>query len=341
MISKTKSYMKHISILIPHGHTSVVNIEGTHQIFNEVNNIRKNMELPPLFKVQLVGISKETTQRNGLFTVGPDVLINDVKKTDLIIIPAIHGDPQAVMQNNEQFVPWILEQYRQGAEVASFCIGSFFLASTGLLDGKQCATHWTAANAFRSIFPKVSLVDDKIMTEEDGIYTSGGAYSFLNLLVYIIEKYAGRDVAVLISKYFMIDIDRISQSPFIIFKGQKTHDDEPIRQAQEYIENNFEEKITVDQLASMFALGRRNMERRFKKATANTVTEYIQRVKIEAAKKTLETGRKNINEVMYDVGYSDTKAFRTIFKRITGLSPVSYRNKYNKDASEDAVFSRN
>ncbi len=323
--------MKHISILIPKGHTSIVNIEGTHQIFNEVNSIRKNMGMPPLFKVQLAGISKETSQRNGLFTVDPDVMIEDVKKTDLIIIPAIHGDPKIIMESNAAFVPWIIRQYQGGAEVASLCIASFFLAGTGLLDGKQCATHWTAANDFRSIFPNVNLVDDKIMTEEDGIYTSGGAYSFLNLLVYIIEKYAGREIAVLVAKMFMIDIDRISQSPFIIFKGQKTHDDEPIKKAQEYIESNFEEKITVGQLASMFALGRRNMERRFKKATANTVTEYIQRVKIEAAKKTLEKGRKNINEVMYEVGYSDTKAFRTTFKRITGLSPVHYRNKYNRE----------
>jgi len=324
--------MKHVSILIPRGHTSVVNIEGTHQIFNEVNSILKGMEKPPLFKVQLVGISRETSQRNGLFTIGPDVLINDIKKTDLIIIPAIHGEPKSVMEKNAEFVPWLLHQYAKGAEIATLCIASFFLAGTGLLNGKQCSTHWSAAKAFRELFPEVNLVDDKIITEEDGIYTSGGAYSFLNLLVYIIEKYAGRDVAVLIAKSFMIDIDKISQSPFIIFKGQKEHDDEPIKKAQEFIENNFDEKITVEQLASMFALGRRNMERRFKKATSNTVMEYIQRVKIEAAKKNFESSRKNVNEVMYDVGYSDAKAFRNTFKKITGLSPVDYRNKYNKEA---------
>ncbi len=324
--------MKHVSILVPQGHTSVVNIEGSHQIFNDVNSVLKNMNRPPLFKVELVGISKETSQRNGLFKIDADVLIKDVKKTDLIIIPAIHGDPKTMMQNNAPFIPWIVKHYNAGAEVASLCIASFFLAATGLLNGKQCATHWASANDFRNTFPEVNLVDDKIMTEEDGIYTSGGAYSFTNLLVYIIEKYAGRDVAVLIAKMFMIDIDRISQSPFIIFNGQKGHDDEPIKKAQEFIENNFEDKITVDQLASMFALGRRNMERRFKKATSNTVTEYIQRVKIEAAKKNLERGRKNVNEVMYEVGYNDTKAFRTIFKRITGLSPIEYRSKYNREA---------
>jgi len=210
-------------------------------------------------------------------------------------------------------------------------VGAFFLAATGLLKDKQAATHWSMANVFRQMFPDVNLVDDKIMTEDDGIYTSGGAYSYLNLLVYLIEKFAGRDIAILISKSFMIDIDRISQSPFIIFQGQKAHEDEPVKKAQEFIENNFAGKITVDQLASMLALGRRSLERRFKHATSNTVTEYIQRVKVEAAKKSFETSRKNINEVMYDVGYTDTKAFRTIFRKVTGLSPVEYRNKYNKE----------
>jgi transcriptional regulator GlxA family with amidase domain len=324
--------MKHVSILIPRGHTSLVNIEGTHQIFSEVNTLRVARGNTPLFNIQLVGISKETSQPSGLFTVKPDVLIQDVKKTDLIIIPAIHGIHEKAVENNKSFIPWIVQQYAQGAEIASFCIGTFFLAATGLLEGKKCATHWRFANEFKNMFPAANLVDDKIMTEEDGIYTSGGAYSYLNLLLYLIEKYAGREIAILISKAFMIDIDRHSQSPFIIFEGQKAHEDEPVKKAQEFIENNFQEKITVDQLSNMLAVGRRSLERRFKSATCNTVTEYIQRVKIEAAKKTLEIGRKNISEVMYDVGYSDTKAFRTTFRKITGLSPIEYRNKYNREA---------
>ncbi|HKZ66383.1 MAG TPA: helix-turn-helix domain-containing protein, partial [Chitinophagaceae bacterium] len=166
-----------------------------------------------------------------------------------------------------------------------------------------------------------------------GIYSSGGAFSYLNLILYLIEKYTGRDTAVLSAKVFAIEIDRDSQSPFIIFQGQKEHEDEPIKKAQVFIEKNFQDKITVDQLASMFALGRRNLERRFKKATSNTVVEYIQRVKIEAAKMNLEKLRENVNEVMYNVGYTDPKAFRTTFKRITGLSPIEYRNKYNRAVS--------
>jgi transcriptional regulator GlxA family with amidase domain len=324
--------MKHVSIIVPLGNTSLTNIDGTHQIFYETNKFLEEKGDGPLFKVQLVGIAKESSQRNGLFTVSPECLIDDIKKTDLIIVPALFGDPKQALEMNKAYIPWIIRQYEQGAELASFCIGSFFLAATGLLKGKRCATHWIAANEFRNMFPDVNLVDDRILTEEDGIYTSGGAYSYLNLLIYLIEKHAGRETAIRISKAFMIDIDRHSQSPFIMFQGQKTHEDESVKKAQEFIEKNFEEKITVDQLASMLAVGRRSLERRFKSATCNTITEYLQRVKVEAAKKNLETGRKNINEVMYDVGYSDVKAFRTIFRKITGLSPLEYRKKYNREA---------
>jgi transcriptional regulator GlxA family with amidase domain len=323
--------MKHISILIPLGNTSLVNIEGTHQIFSEVNSLLEELGEEKLFDIHLVGVSKETRQTTGLFTVNPDLLLEDLNKTDLIIIPALFGDQKKAAERNKEFISWIIDQYKNGAEIATFCIGAFFLASTGLLDGKTCTTHWHFANEFRNMFPEANLVDDKIMTEDAGIYTSGGAYSYLNLLLYLIDKYAGREIAVLISKSFMIDIDRNSQSPFIIFKGQKEHEDEQIKKAQEFIESNYQEKITVEQLASTLALSRRNLERRFKKATANTVVEYIQRVKIEAAKICLETSRENISEVMYKVGYNDTKAFRTIFKKITGLSPVQYRNKYNRE----------
>jgi len=322
--------MKHISILIPEGDTSITNIEGTHQIFSEVNTLLKRSGKAPLFKLQLVGLTKETKIRKGMFGVFSDVLIDDDFKTDLIIIPAIHGDIKKALKDNEDFIPWITRQYKRGAEVASLCVGSFLLAATGLLKGRKCATHWVAANEFRMMFPDVQLVPDKIITDEQGIYSSGGAYSSLNLILYLIEKYAGRDMAILCSKLFQIEIDRNTQSPFMIFNAQKAHEDEVIKKAQEFIEKNAGDKITVDQVATTFAVGRRNLERRFKKATSNTVVEYIQRVKIEAAKISLETSRDNVNEVMYSVGYSDIKAFRTTFKKITGLSPLEYRNRFNQ-----------
>jgi transcriptional regulator GlxA family with amidase domain len=322
--------MKNITILVPN-QAILGTIEGPRLLFTEVNDYLKRMGKQPLFKVQLAGLSPNTPVYNGLYVVYPKVLIHDVTKTDLIVIPALDGNMQKALKANEEFIPWIVKQYKAGAEVASLCLGAFLLAATGVIKGRQCATHWGAVNDFRKMFPDVHLVEDKIITDEQGIYSSGGAFSYLNLILYLIEKYAGREIAVLAAKAFQIDIDRRSQSPFIIFHGQKDHEDEQVKKVQEFIETNSHKKLSVDQLAARFALGRRNLERRFKKATSNTIIEYIQRVKIEAAKKSFETSRDNINEVMYSVGYVDTKAFRTVFKKITGLSPIDYRNKYNKE----------
>lgn len=321
--------MMHISILVPKG-AILASLEGSRQLFAQVNQMIKLNGGEPIFKIDLVGLTQETTVSGGLFTVNANALIDDVQKTNLIIIPAIDGDLKQAIEDNKDFIPWMQEQKEKGAEIASLCLGAFLLASTGMLDGKKCATHWVAANTFRSMFPDVELITEKIITDENGIYTSGGAFSYLNLILHLIEKYAGRDMAILIAKVFAIQLERDTQSAFMIFQGQKEHEDEPVRKAQEFIETNYKERPTVDQLAYMYALSRRSFERRFKKATNNTVIEYIQRVKIEAAKKELETGSKNVNEVMYEVGYTDTKAFRTTFKKITGLSPLEYRNKYNK-----------
>jgi transcriptional regulator GlxA family with amidase domain len=322
--------MKHISILVPTG-AILGSIEGPRQVFTEVNKFVNRLGKPALFNVKLIGLTKEIPAAGGRYTVYADEVIGNVKKTDLIIIPALDGDMVKAMHDNQDFIPWIVAQYKGGAEVASLCIGAFMLASTGLLNGKKCATHWLMANDFKRMFPDVTLVEDKIITDENGLYSSGGAFSYLNLILYLVEKYAGRDIALFCSKAFQIDYARKSQSQFVMFMGQKDHEDNEIKQAQEYIESNFKAKLTVDQLAGMLALGRRNLERRFKKATSNTVVEYIQRVKIEAAKMNLESSRENVNEVMYNVGYTDTKAFRSTFKKITGLSPIEYRNKYQRE----------
>ncbi|MBI0398313.1 MAG: helix-turn-helix domain-containing protein [Cytophagales bacterium] len=324
--------MKHVSILIPRGHTSMVNISGSHQMLNWVNEFFIQSGRKPLFTIQLVGLEKQTKQTHGLFIVNPEILIDQVSKTDLIIIPAIHGDFNQNLKINSPFLPWIIDQHNHGAEVVSLCVASFFLAETGLLDGRQCSTHWQFANEFRKRYPKATLKDDKIMTEADGIYTSGGAYSFTNLILYLIEKFAGRDTAVAAAKGFMIDIDRNSQSPFMVFSGQKSHQDKEILKAQEHIEKHFNEKLVVNELCKELAISRRTFERRFKKATGNTVVEYHQRVKVEAAKRALETGRKHINEVMYDVGYNDPKAFRDVFRKITDMTPLNYMTKYSKQA---------
>jgi transcriptional regulator GlxA family with amidase domain len=323
--------MKNITILVPETAITACIVDPRY-MFSAVNTFLKNASKPPQFKIQLAGLSKKIEVNDGAISINTDVHIKDVKKTDLIIIPAISGDIKTALKLNKDFIPWIIQQYKNGAEVASLCIGAFLLASTGLLDGKTCSTHWLHIDEFKKMFPEVNVADEKIITIQNGLYTSGGATAYWSLLLYLVEKYTNREMAIMASKFFLLDISRNSQSPFIIFRGQKEHDDCEILKVQEFIEHHYQDKITIDLLSDKFGMVRRTFERRFKKATNNTVIEYMQRVKTEAAKKQLEHGRKTVNEVMYDIGYNDAKAFRDVFKKITGMSPVDYRNRYNRVA---------
>ncbi|RPD39140.1 GlxA family transcriptional regulator [Chitinophaga barathri] len=332
--------MKQVTILVPHG-GMMGSIEMPRQVFSEVNAYLESTGKPPLFRIQMAGLAAQVPVNNDRYLVNTDAQLKDIKQTDLIIIPALEADMDKYLAKNSEFIPWMVKQYKGGAEIASLCVGAFLLASTGLLTGRRCTTHWRAVNVFKRMFPEIELVEDKIITDERGIYSSGGGLSFVNLLLYLVEKFAGQAPFIFCSKFFQVDMDRKAQSPFIIFNGQKDHEDESIRKAQEFIEKNIHQRITVDQLANMLALGKRNLERRFKKATSNTVGEYTQRVKIEAAKASLVSSRYNVNEVMYSVGYTSTKAFRTTFKRITGLSPVQYRAKYNWEQVAGHIMKEN
>lgn len=324
--------MKQVTIIVPDGNLNLSSITGTYEVLTEANKYWQRMGHPSLIDIRIAGFITELKLDYGYFSVHP-VNIREIEKADLLIIPSIFHDGADIVENNTALITWVRDQYKAGAEIASICTGAFLLAASGLLDGKTCSTHWCAADDFRRSFPDIELQIDKLITVQQGIYTNGGGYSFLNLILFLIEKYFDRDTAIYCSKIFQIDIDRSSQSPFFIFQAQKNHGDEVIHKAQTYIEKNLSERISFEELASKLAISRRNFDRRFIKATGNTPVEYLQRVKIEVAKNSLEKGRKSIFEVMHEVGYSDDKAFREVFKKITGLSPLHYKGKYNKEAA--------
>jgi transcriptional regulator GlxA family with amidase domain len=328
-ISTSRIPGKHISIFVPAGSCILSSVISSYKIFSAVNEMHQlqNPGGPKPFNIELVGLQSETNLYDGAFRICPHKTIYQVDKTDLIIIPAINGDYGAEIKRNESLFPWITKHYKQGAEIASLCTGAFLLAATGLLNGKKCATHWMAFDAFRMMYPQVDLVKS-IVHEEGGICSSGGAYSILNLILYLVEKYVGHEMAVQCSKIFEIEINRHSQACFSIFSGFKMLSDEPVMQAQIFMEENYTDRISVNDLASHSLLSRRNFERRFKKATHHSPAEYLQHLKIEAARRQLESSRYHVSEVMYAVGYNDTKAFRTTFKKITGFSPLEYRNRF-------------
>ena len=321
--------MKRISVYVPQN-AVIEAITPPYRLFKTANQFLEASGKNPIFEVEYVGLKKSIASNDGEYIIKIDRLISEVHKTDLVIIPALYGQMADAVDANDKAIPWLQQMHYTGSELASLCIGAFLLGATGLVDGKKCSTHWAYYDEFKETYPNVEIVDGGVITDEGKIYSSGGANSLWNLLLYLLEKYTDRDTAILASKYFAIDIDRNSQSDFAIFVGQKNHSDTVINSVQDFIEANYQEKITIEVLADKFCISRRTFERRFKKATNNTVIEYIQRVKIEAAKRSFETSRKNVTEVMFSVGYTDTKAFRDLFKKLTGLTPIEYRNKYNK-----------
>lgn len=323
--------MKHVSILIPTGDCSVVNIMGSFQLLTAANGMHTQQTGYPLLQIDLVAFSDQDTSKPGTAYVRPTKYFDAVDHTDVIIIPAVHNEPEVAITNNSSLISFIENQYKKGATLASLCVGSYLLAATGLLNGKICSTHWLHAKSLQDMFPEVLVKEERMITDQQGIITSGGAYAFTNLILYLVEKLAGREIAVMISKTFMIDPNRTTQSVYAMFKGVKEHADPVVTQIQNYIEEKFNEKFTIDQLAQQHHLVRRTLERRFKSAIGHSIISYTQQVRIEAAKKYLERGRKSITEVMYDCGYSDTKAFRDVFKKLVGISPLEYRQKYIKE----------
>src|ERR1700722_15839720 len=252
--------MKHVTILVPKGKVNLSSISGSFEILTRANEYWRKMGNKPMIEIRIAGFVTELKLDSGFFSVYP-VNIKEIKKTDLLIIPSVSYDYDNVIKENEELIVWIREQYKAGAEIASICTGAFLLAATGLLEGKTCSTHWNAATDFKRLFPNINLQVDKLITVQQGIYTNGGAYSFLNLILFLVEKYFDRQTAIRCSKVFQIDIERISQSPFFIFQAQKNHGDELVCKAQTYIEENLSEKISFEKLASKLAISRRNFDR--------------------------------------------------------------------------------
>nr|WP_295926819.1 helix-turn-helix domain-containing protein [uncultured Dyadobacter sp.] len=325
--------MKHISIVV-YEDVLLTALSSTVALLTGANEAVVRDGRPAPFQIDLVGVHLNDI-RLGLpvqFYCGKT--LSDVFDTDIIVVPPMNTegeDIEELLAKNEPLIHWLAAKYQQKARIISLCTGAYFVAECGLLNGMPATSHWGVIDDMRKRYPLVNFRPEQVVTQSEAIITGGGGFSALNALLYFIEKSCGKAIAISLSKYYALDYGRTSQSIFTIFSGQRSHNDEEIHRAQSYIESEFKADISVDQIATEVNMSKRNFIRRFKSATTLNPIEYIQRIKVEAAKKSLEAGESNIASVTYDVGYNDLKTFRTIFKRITGLTPVEYRNRYNTE----------
>lgn len=305
---------------------------GPYDILTKANSCYKQLypnHKGDKFDVHLIGYPMDSFSNHPLLPISE--VINSELEFDLLVVPAPSPEYlSSVMETGGEIFQFIADQWKKGTEVASICMGAFLVAGSQIINGKRVTTHWMAAEQLRQSFPLVTVEDDKIILDEGGIYSCGGAFTFTTLIMYLVEKFCGHETAILASKVLLIDLYKDPQSSYNIFQLQKQHKDEQVMKIQDVFEKSFAKNHSLNELAANVALTRRTFIRRFKKATGNTPVEYLQRVRVEAAKKQLETSPEPIESIPSMVGYEDYGSFLNVFKKHTGVTPSIYRKRYGK-----------
>lgn len=321
--------LRTIAIVVPEGDLVLSSIVGSYKLFRDAIK-----ETSAQTDVIILGAgSKKKGFFDGLFQLTAIGSLKDQGDVDLIVVPAIKSDPLIAIEENTTLINWLKTSYLNGAKVASLCSGAFLVAASGILAGRPCTCHWANASDFKHRFPHVDFRSHEIVTEAEGIFTSGGAFSFFNLILYLIERFFGVEPARRLAAVYQIDYLRTSQAPFVLFEMQKDHGEPLILKAQEFLEAHFAEPLLISDVAQHVQLSPRTLARRFKSCTGHTVNQYLQRVRIEMAKCLLVETRKTINEVQFASGYSDPKTFRRIFRKQTRSTPMAYRRQFSRQAS--------
>lgn len=248
---------------------------------------------------------------------------------DIVYIPGFLADVQLIINQETKDIAWLKKQFARGAKLAAACNGNFILAETGLLKNRKATTHWSLVNEFRRRYTDVQLQPEKILIDEGDIISAAGTTACLNLALYLVHRFGSAELAMTSSKVFLVDSGRRIQKPYETYSAPKKHGDDTIEKTQEWIENNFKKPITLESMTEVSRLGKRTLIRRFKKATGDTPLVYLQKLRVENAKRLLEGTGNTFNEITWQVGYEDVSSFQRLFKSETGLSPREYRAKFS------------
>ena len=282
----------------------------------------------PRFNVRTASIDgKPVTSAYGISLV-PNCGLEDVAQTDLVLITASHSCLLEKFASSTSVVPWLCAVHEKGSYLAGVCSGVALIAETGLLDNRRATTHWCVAEQYRQRYPKVRWQPEHFITEDGGLFCGGGVYAAIDLSLYLVEKFCGHEIALECAKSLMVTPPRNLQSGYAVAPLSRPHGDERIRQIEHLLQSRFDQAISMEAVAAENAMSPRNLLRRFKAATGHLPGEYVQLLRIGAARQLLERGRAPVQKVAAAVGYDDSTYFRGIFKRHTGMTPSEYRNRF-------------
>lgn len=321
--------MKKVTILALRN-AMATSVTGPFDVFSQTGvmwNFVNGVPLDKRFEVEVVTVDGQPVKCLSNILIQSQRSILEVRDPDLIVIASI-ANIDEVMANSPETVDWLKGHHRQGTHLAGVCTGVYLLAETGLLDGKTATTHWGFARDFQKRYPKINLRADRLITDEGALFCSGGPSSGADLAFYLVNKYMGREVSLQCSKAMAHDVARQFQAPYSVFQLLKNHGDDTILEVQKYLEKNFGQPVSNPSMAAKFGMSLRAFERRFKKATGDTPLVYLRRVRVEAAKRLLETSGLNFADITFQVGYQDVSSFRRVFIKNVGLRPKEYQRKF-------------
>lgn len=282
----------------------------------------------PLFNVRSASVDGRPVKSVYGVTLTPHCAIEDVKETDLILLTAPHPNRYEGIVRKTSLVPWLRAAHERGTYLGGVCSGVAFVAETGLLDGRRATTHWAVAQTFSQRYPKVLWQPEHFVTEDRGLFCSGGVYSAIDLSLYLVEKFCGHEVALKCAKSLLVSLPRSLQSGYGVVPLSRPHADERVKQAEQLLQHRFDQDVSVEAVATTLAMSPRNLLRRFKAATGHLPGEYLQLLRVAAARELLERGRAPVQKVASAVGYEDVASFRSVFKRHTGMTPTDYRDRF-------------
>ncbi len=291
-----------------------------------------DQEVTPRFKVQIASLGGVDIRCSNRLSLQAHCDINEVIECDLLLIPTIGDSIDKVLLHNQLLIPHIIRLANTKADVASNCSGAFWLAKAGLLDGRAATTHWGYADKFKRDYPQVDLQQNQFVTQSDNIFCAAGGSAFYDLALLLIERYCGREISTQVAKTQIIDSKRGNQNSYTNVTLYKPHSDQLVKKVQDYIENNFQQALSVSALATQVNITPRTLNRRFQSALNLRPIEYIQAVRIEQAKRLLESRDVSIKSLADQVGYSDISSFTRLFKRATELTPKEYQDKFSRIA---------
>jgi transcriptional regulator GlxA family with amidase domain len=334
----------HVSLIaIPDAVAST--LSGVHDVLNAVGAIvpaENGKDAAARFQVQIVGEAAGPLQLASGMPITVQHTLETVTATDIVIVPSIWLRPEGWAPGRyPRLIAWLRAMHERGALLCSACSGVFLLAETGVFDGQDATVHFDYARAFSAVFPAVRVQPDHVLVvsgRREELVCSGAAMSWHDLVLYLIARYAGTTAAQQVARFFALQWHEHGLAPYMVFEGRTDHGDADIRSVQQWIASHYAVAAPVEEMLRRSSLHERTFKRRFTSATGLTPIAYVQRLRIEEAKRRLEQTSASAEEIGWEVGYADPAAFRRLFKRTTGLTPGAYRRLFRiPDAVREGV----